>query len=180
MTSRRHFLRSSGKAVLSLPFLPSLARGSSATAKPAQKFAVFYTPIGVIRSGFFPGEENRKEEKHRGFVGSVGREGLQTNVGSSPLQLTQTMKPLEGVKNKISLVTGLDRTFQVGTDVHAQCASCFLSSAAPFEVQGSAWPLKRTLDHIIADHIGQDTPFSTLEFSANSHLAQHPLWSAQP
>ncbi len=168
MTSRRHFLQSTGKAVLALPFLPSLARANS-VARPAQKFAVFYTPIGVIRSGFFPGEVNRKEVKHTGFVGSVGKEGLQSKVGATPLQLTQTMQPLEKVKDKISLVTGLDRTFQVGTDVHAQCGSCFLSSAAPFEVQDSAWPLNRTLDHVVADHIGKDTPFSTLEFSANSH-----------
>jgi hypothetical protein len=63
----------------------------------------------------------------------------------------------------------MDRTFQQGTDVHAQCASCYLSSAKPYTVKGSAWPIDRTLDHMVADHAGQDTPFSTLEFSCNSH-----------
>ena len=63
----------------------------------------------------------------------------------------------------------MDRTFQQGTDVHAQCASCYLSSASPFEVKGSAWPLARTLDHLVADHIGGRTAFPTLEFSCNSH-----------
>ena len=53
--------------------------------------------------------------------------------------------------------------------VIAQCASCFLSSAAPFTVSTSAWPLERTLDHVVADKIGTETPFRTLEFSCNSH-----------
>lgn len=59
--------------------------------------------------------------------------------------------------------------FQVGTDVHAQCASCYLTSAAPFEIKSSAWPLNRTLDHIVADTVGDSTPFRTLEFSCNDH-----------
>jgi hypothetical protein len=63
----------------------------------------------------------------------------------------------------------MDRTFQTGTDVHAQCASCYLSSAEPYSIKQSAWPLDRTLDHIVADHVGTTTPFPTLEFSCNSH-----------
>jgi hypothetical protein len=63
----------------------------------------------------------------------------------------------------------MDRTFQQGTDVHAQCASCYLSSAPPYTIKGTAWPLNRTLDHLVADVAGKETPFSTLEFSCNSH-----------
>jgi hypothetical protein len=36
-------------------------------------------------------------------------------------------------------------------------------------VKNSAYPLARTLDHIVADHIGRDTPFPTLELSCNDH-----------
>ncbi|MCA8994661.1 MAG: DUF1552 domain-containing protein, partial [Planctomycetaceae bacterium] len=46
---------------------------------------------------------------------------------------------------------------------------CYLSSAKPYTVEGTAWPLQRTLDHIVADKIGTQTPFATLEFSCNSH-----------
>jgi hypothetical protein len=63
----------------------------------------------------------------------------------------------------------MDRTFQIGTDVHAQCASCFLSSAEPFSITKSAWPLDRTLDQMVGDQVGQTTPFRTLELSCNSH-----------
>ena len=73
------------------------------------------------------------------------------------------------MRNKVSLITGIDRTFQHGTDSHAQCASCFLTSVAPYEVKNSAYPLTRTLDHVAADSIGQTTPYSTLELSCNDH-----------
>ena len=93
----------------------------------------------------------------------------QNPVGNHPLTFTPTLAPLNTMREKISLVTGLDRTFQHGTDSHAQCASCFLTSVAPFEVKGSAYPLARTLDHIVADHIGKATPYPTLELSCNDH-----------
>ena len=93
----------------------------------------------------------------------------QIPVGVSPLELTPTMKPLEKMREKVTLITGMDRTFQPGTDVHAQCASCFLTSASAFEVTQSPYPLDRSLDHIIADTAGENTPFRTLEFSCNSH-----------
>ena len=39
----------------------------------------------------------------------------------------------------------------------------------PYSIKKSAWPLDRTLDHIVADSIGTETPFPTLEFSCNTH-----------
>ncbi|MDP6718818.1 MAG: DUF1552 domain-containing protein, partial [Pirellulaceae bacterium] len=96
-------------------------------------------------------------------------EGKSIPVGSHQLTFTPTLAPLHKMRDKLSLVTGLDRTFQHGTDSHAQAASCFLTSVAPFEVKNSAYPLARTLDHVAADHIGKATPFSTLEVSCNDH-----------
>jgi len=132
--------------------------------------AHFYVPIGVVRRGFFPGEADATIPK--GNLGSLRRsldkQDPNFNVRSLD-QLTPTMTPLSGLKNKINLITGMDRTFQQGTDVHAQCASCYLSSAPPYTIKGTAWPLDRTLDHLVADVAGKETPFSTLEFSCNSH-----------
>lgn len=132
--------------------------------------AHFYVPIGVVRRGFFPGEADATIPK--GNLGSLRRslDKQDPNFGVRNLdQLTPTMMPLSGLKNKINLITGMDRTFQQGTDVHAQCASCYLSSAPPYTIKGTAWPLDRTLDHLVADVAGKETPFSTLEFSCNSH-----------
>jgi len=167
--SRRAFLQGTGGAALALPWLESLVVAAP-TVGPAQRLAVFYVPIGVVRSGFFPGEA---DVAIPGFNSDpkVKVEGKFTKTGWHDLPMTATLKPLERIRKKVTLITGTDRTFQNGTDVHAQCASCFLSSAAPYDnnVKTSAWPLDRTLDHIVADRIGGDTPFSTLEFSCNSH-----------
>lgn len=164
---RRSFLRGLGGAALSLPWLESLAAGANA-AKPAQRVAFYYVPIGVVRRGFFPGEADAKIPKFSSNQIEIAVD-KKPAVGNHPLSLTPTLEPLARVQEHVSLVTGMDRTFQQGTDVHAQCASCYLSSAAPFEVTQSAWPLDRTLDQILGDSIGRDTPFRTLELSCNSH-----------
>jgi hypothetical protein len=141
---------------------------AAANKKPAPRAAFFYVPIGVVRRGFFPGEENGPIPKFTSNRQAL-KNGARIPVGVHPLKLAPTLEPLEKVKDKVTLVTGLDRTFQPGTDVHAQCASCFLTSASAFTVTQSPYPQARTLDHILAEQLGKDTPFRTLEFSSNSH-----------
>ena len=169
MTTRRGFLRGLGGAALALPWMESYG-AKTLSSGVAKRMAHFYVPIGVVRRGFFPGEADATIPK--GNLGSLRRsldkQDPNFNVRSLD-QLTPTMTPLSGLKNKINLITGMDRTFQQGTDVHAQCASCYLSSAPPYTIKGTAWPLDRTLDHLVADVAGKETPFSTLEFSCNSH-----------
>jgi hypothetical protein len=169
MTTRRGFLRGLGGAALALPWMESYG-AKTLTSGVAKRMAHFYVPIGVVRRGFFPGEEDATIPK--GNLGTLRRslDKQDPNFSVRSLdQLTPTMTPLSGLKNKINLITGMDRTFQQGTDVHAQCASCYLSSAPPYTIKGTAWPLNRTLDHLVADVAGKETPFSTLEFSCNSH-----------
>ena len=64
----------------------------------------------------------------------------------------------------------MDRTFQNGTDVHAQCASCYLSSAEPYTDQGHR-PGRSIARSITSSptRSATTTPFRTLEFSCNSH-----------
>lgn len=169
ITTRRSFLRGVGAASLALPWMESVATAAAAKAVP-MRMAHFYVPIGVVRRGFFPGEAEHIIPKGNlgGVMKSLGKQNPKFSV--APLaNLTPTMQPLEPHLHKVNLITGMDRTFQQGTDVHAQCASCYLSSAPPYTIQGTAWPLDRTLDHLVADHIGTTTPFPTLEFSCNSH-----------
>ncbi|MBG85507.1 MAG: hypothetical protein CMO80_01220 [Verrucomicrobiales bacterium] len=165
--SRRAFLRGVGGAAMALPSLDALAR-TPKTVKPAQRVAFMYVPIGVVRRDFFPGEQDFKVAKYQGTE-TARWKGPEYATGFRDLQLTPTLKRLAAATDKFTLVTGLDRTFQHGTDVHAQCASCYMSSAAPFAIKRSAWPLDRTLDHLIADEVGGSTPFRTLELSCNSH-----------
>lgn len=172
--TRRRLLRGAGGVALSLPWLESLTSQSRASAEeegsaPAQRLAFFYLPNGIVRRGFFPGESDRELPKFAGQNNVWRFEGTTVPVGSHPLTFTPTLAPLHKMRDSVSLITGMDRTFQHGTDSHAQAASCFLTSAAPFEVKNSAYPLARTLDHIAADTIGQTTPYSTLELSCNDH-----------
>lgn len=172
--SRRRFLAGAGGVALSLPWLESFARFTHADENgkptgPQQRLAFFYLPNGITRRGFFPGEGDEPVPKFAGQNKIWRREGKSVPAGVYPLELTPTLAPLERMKDKVALITGLDRTFQQGTDSHAQSGSCFLTSVAPYEVENSAYPLARTLDHVAADSIGQSTPYSTLELSCNDH-----------
>ena len=170
--TRRKLLAGAGGAVLGLPWLESFSGRASAateTERPAQRLAFFYLPNGITRRGFFPGEGDRPIPKFAGQNNVWRFKGKTVPVGSHPMTFTPTLAPLHPMRDRISLITGLDRTFQHGTDSHAQAASCFLTSVSPYEVKTSAYPLARTLDHIVADEIGQTTPYSTLELSCNDH-----------
>jgi len=164
--SRRRFLAGVGGAALSLPWLESKAR-AGARERNAVRLAFFYLPNGLIRKGFFPGESDRELPKFANQFNVWRFDGKTAPVGSHPLTFTPTLAPLHPMREKISLITGLDRTFQNGTDSHAQAASCYLTSSAPYTIPNSAYPLSRTLDHVAADTIGKKTPFATLELSCN-------------
>ena len=167
--NRRTVLRGIGGGVLALPWFESVNAEENAESD-ILRMVQFYVPIGVVRRGFFPGEADHVIPK--GNLGNVMASLGEQNpnfVDRQLDELTPTMQPLASLQDKITLITGMDRTFQAGTDVHAQCASCYLSSARAYEIEGTAWPLDRTLDHLVADKIGSKTPFRTLEFSCNSH-----------
>ena len=164
--SRRRFLAGVGGAVLSLPWLEQFARAERKESSPL-RMAFFYLPNGLVRKGFFPGESDRELPKFASQNNVWRFDGVSAPVGKHPLTFTSTLAPLHPLREKITLITGLDRTFQNGTDSHAQAASCYLTSSAPYTIPNSAYPLSRTLDHVAADTIGKETPFSTLELSCN-------------
>lgn len=175
--TRRHFLRANG-AVLSLPFLHSLTGAADTPAKtrPSKKMVIIYIPNGIVRRCFFPGEE---EGELPGFIGGFNADKvknqrrLQNKPGIYPLELTSTMEPLKDLTDDVTLVTGLDRTFKNGQDVHAQGASCYLTSLSPQQAQeqGIRHPNGRSLDQVIGDHVGNSTVFNTLEISCNGFKA---------
>ena len=168
--TRRFFLRSATGATLSLPLFESL-HAAAPHAKPSQRLAVFYVPIGVVRRRFFPGEETVDPVNFTDVEGKkrFHEKFARRPAGAYPLSFTPTLQPLEKMARKITLITGLDRVHQAPSDVHEQCGSCYLTSAAPGEDKTRNKPLGRTLDHIVAERIGVDTPFRTLEFSCNTH-----------
>lgn len=152
--SRRAFLRSTCGAALALPWLESLSVHAARAVKPAQRVAFFYVPMGVIREEFFPGEQKKPEQHYAGAHEHI---------------CTRTLSPLDKMGGKVTLITGLDRTWKDSADQHEQCGCCFLSDVAPRESKTSRMPQGRTLDHIVAERLGTETPFRTLEFNCNPH-----------
>ncbi len=176
--SRRTFLRGNG-AMLALPFLPSLAKAARdvrAGTRPDKKLVIMYMPNGIVRRCFFPGEENADLPD---FIGGFNADQTknerrrQNKHGSYPLELTSTMQPLADHTNDVTLITGLDRTYKNGQDVHAQGASCYLTSLSPAQAteQGIVHPNGRSLDQVIGDAVGHSTIFNTLEISCNGFTA---------
>ncbi|MEC9123765.1 MAG: DUF1552 domain-containing protein, partial [Verrucomicrobiota bacterium] len=169
--SRRHFLRTSGASV-ALPFLPSMVRAKDKALLPNKKLIMMYIPNGILRRYFFPGEE---EAVLPGFVGGFNadkfknKKRILNEPGIYPLEFTSTMKPLLKHKSDVTMITGLDRTFKNGQDVHAQGASCYLTSVSPVQAaeKGMRHPNGRSLDQVIGDQVGRTSVFNTLEISCN-------------
>jgi hypothetical protein len=173
--TRRKFLRANG-AVMALPFLDSIADHPRKGIKPDKKLVVVYVPNGLVRRCFFPGEE---EGVLPGFVGGFNADKtkndkrIPNSPGIYPLELTSTMQPMAEHAGDITLVTGLDRTYKNGQDVHAQGASCYLTSLSPEQAaaKGERYPNGRSLDQVIGDEVGHSTVFKTLEISCNGFRA---------
>ena len=176
--NRRNFLKTKG-AVLTLPFMPSLLHADEKAtngATPSKKLMLMYIPNGIVRRCFFPGEE---EAELPSFIGGFNADKtkkerrLENVPGIYPLELTSTMEPLKDVAKDITMVTGLERSYKNGQDVHAQGASCYLTSLSPVQAQeqGIQHPNGRSLDQVIGDAIGHSTIFNTLEVSCNGFRA---------
>jgi len=173
--SRRQFITTTGTSV-ALPFLPSLAKGKATNLLPGRKLVMMYIPNGILRRYFFPGEEDTILP---GFVGGFNADKIKdqkrlvNKPGVYPLEFTSTMRPLEKHREDISMITGLDRSFKHGQDVHAQGASCYLTSVSPEQAaeKGMRYPNGRSLDQVIGDKVGHTSVFNTLEISCNGFTA---------
>ncbi|MDB4678733.1 DUF1552 domain-containing protein [bacterium] len=150
---RRDVLRGAG-ATLALPWMeamgdpgdnlaPDTAKSVATNQATPQRVAFFYIPNGVVQSTWNP-----------------------INTGPD-FQLSPTLQPLESIREQTLVLSNLDRIKVPGTDGHAQASTCWLSSAAPDELSPAGYPLKRTIDQLIADHVGQQTAFRSLELSCN-------------
>jgi hypothetical protein len=177
--NRRKFLKAGG-ATMALPFLHSLPEAMAATPKagekPDKKLVIMYIPNGIVRRCFFPGEDMAELPA---FIGGFNadktkdKRRFKNEPGIYDLKWTPTMEPLRAHAKDITMITGLDRTFKNGQDVHAQGASCYLTSLSPVQAaeQDIKHPNGRSLDQIIGDKLGHKTILNTLEISCNGFRA---------
>jgi hypothetical protein len=143
---RRTFLRGAG-VTLALPLLDSMVPAQTPLARtaamPKSRFCGIYLPHGATMDKWTPAQEGT------GF------------------EFSETLKPLEKFRDRINIVTNLAHPLAggVGSDAgadHARSAAVFLSGAHPEKGSVHAG---RTVDQLLAEHIGQDTPLPSIEMA---------------
>ena len=158
--SRRRFLRGLG-ACMALPAFESLhpmglfaapaieaVAGAGAKTAPV-RMAFLYVPNGIIPSGWWPEGD-----------------------GGSDFQLSSTLQPLTKVKDKIQVISGLeDISANPGADGggdHARAGGTFLTGVRIKKTSGSDIHAGVSIDQVVANQIGSQTRFASLELSCDA------------
>src|SRR5262245_54677533 len=138
--SRRTFLRGAGVAV-GLPLLeamiPASTLFSQTAASPKLRMGFIYFPHGAIMDRWTPATEG------------------------SDFEISPILKPLEKFKKQLTVVSGLENKAAIAPPVHALSPGTWLSGVAPRKTQDPWGGV--TIDQMAAQHLGQDTPFPSLE-----------------
>ncbi len=136
---RRTVLRGIG-AALALPVLdamvPALTPTVRTAAAPVRRFGAVFVPMGERPSHWTP---------------------ATTGAG---FEFSPILKPIERFRDAITVVSNLDRPLQ-GT--HAVSTGTWLTGAAPKRTEAEDFVAGTSLDQIIAQQIGRDTVFPSLE-----------------
>jgi len=150
--NRRTFMRGVG-ATIALPFLdamvPALSAATSASAP--QRLGFVYVPNGMFLPNFHPAGE-----------------------GGTAFELTPILKPLEGLRDQVVVVSGLSNMPVLANDqgggVHTRNHAGWLSGVLPKRTEGANITSAKTVDQFAADKLGADTPLRSLELTLESNF----------
>jgi hypothetical protein len=138
--SRRTILRGMG-AGLALPLLdamvPALTPIALSAANPTRRLGVVFTPLGWLNGHWVP-----------------------STTGAN-FEYTTILKPLERLREHVTLVTGLNNP----SDGHAISVSAWLSGALPKKTFAEDVYSGETVDQVVAKKIGQETALPSLELA---------------
>ncbi|MEW6157209.1 MAG: DUF1552 domain-containing protein [Verrucomicrobiota bacterium] len=158
--SRRKFLRGLG-ACLALPAFESLlpSRVMAANAKSAGAMAT--TPSGApLRMAYvyFP------NGAHQGYWWPKGE--------GSAFEFNRTMQPLETLRNKVQVISGLDHVHATpgpdGPGDHARANGTFLTGVRVKKTAGGDIQAGVSIDQLAAQQYGHLTRFPSLELSCDA------------
>ncbi|MBZ5577851.1 MAG: DUF1552 domain-containing protein [Acidobacteriia bacterium] len=142
---RRTLLKGMG-ATVALPLLDSMLPAftplARAAANPPRRFGISYFPNGAIMQQFTPA------------------------AAGPGFEFTPILKPLEPFKESLVVLTNLTRSHpgsQVGD--HAVSAAGFLTGVWPKRTEGEDVLANTTIDQVVVQQIGQDTPLPSLELA---------------
>ncbi len=152
--SRRRILQSLGVGAAITPFLPLLESVAGGPEAPPKRFVMFYHPHGTIRSNWLP-------------------QGTTDAFTLSPI-----LQPLADVQSKMVVVDGLEVRPDGPPGGAHMVGAAYVFTGSPmmddplFEHANSGgphgWASSASVDQAIAAHIGNDTPFRSLEFGVQS------------
>ena len=138
---RRTFLRGMGVA-LGVPLLesmvPALTAQSKTAASPKPRLGFVYVPHGVIMDDWTP------------------------KAAGADFDFTPILEPLEPYRSAVTVVSNLSAPLQ-NTGSHAAASGSWLTGVAPKRTDGPDFRAATTIDQLVAQHVGQDTTFPSLE-----------------
>jgi hypothetical protein len=140
--SRRTVLKGAG-AGLALPLLDAMIPAATALANtaaaPRPRLGFFYFPHGAVMEKWTPAAEGRD------------------------FALQYINEPLAPFRDQLTLISNLGNKPGESRAVHALVPATWLSCVHP--VEGLEPSMAATVDQIAAEHIGQDTPWPSLELA---------------
>ncbi len=142
---RRSVLRGMGAAI-GLPLLDAMIPARTALAQtaaaPKPHLGFIYFPHGAVMDKWTPA--------------AAGKD----------FEFPQIIKPLEPHRKYVTIVSGLENKPAISPAVHAIMPGTWLSCVHP-RASNDPWG-GVTVDQIAAQHIGQDTPFPSIEIGTES------------
>jgi hypothetical protein len=156
---RRQFLGLTAGAAVLLPFVPVLEREAAAVGTPCKRLFVFHTPNGsILRNWRVPG---------------------MTHGDALPETLSEILQPLSAYRDRMIVLDGIDNLptayaalgelFMAGKG--HQASGSIWTQWAPEAAEGQAlcdndtpcaWPAGPSFDQFVADRIGHETPFASI------------------
>jgi hypothetical protein len=145
---RRTFLRGMG-VTLALPLLDAMVPArtllAQTAAKAAPRLGFVYVPHGAIMSSWTP------------------------DTDGAGFDFKPILKPLEGYRHQLNVVSGLGHKAADTTAVHSLSPTTWLSGVRPKATQGVDAYAGVTADQIAAQAIGQDSILPSMELATEDH-----------
>jgi hypothetical protein len=144
--SRRTLLRGAG-SVLALPLLDAMTPALAQTIAAPPRLSCIYIPHGATMAKWTPAQEGKD------------------------FAFSEILAPLESYRDYLNVISGLANTpvgpwqgeDSGGAQNHSRAAAAFLTAAHP--VKGDMAFVGESLDQVVAQTLGTDTPLPSLELA---------------
>ncbi|WP_238326017.1 DUF1552 domain-containing protein [Bryobacter aggregatus] len=151
---RRTFLRGIGMASLALPALDAMTPAFAPTAASVApvRAAFLYVPNGIIMKDWKP---------------------VVTGEKPTDFSFSKTLKPLESMREHITVLSGLDhyngQSLGDGAGDHARAGATWLTGVHPKKTEGLDIKAGISIDQLMAKELGKATQLPSLELGLDDN-----------